>query len=190
MIAPYITALAALLGSIPALLGVLITARTQTANQKLNNQTQAKLAQDKARNDALTAQRETTLSNLAVAHKILSQIAREFSVTGLDIMWTASMPVDEFNKKYLLLCEKADELLMIVDFHAQAASEVAHELYGQMNMFWGNFKNLLYQTEKGKTPNELQHVLSQTHEAARQIGDRARVAKYRLSDVFKNQIPN
>ncbi|MGS1020572.1 hypothetical protein [Burkholderia glumae] len=79
---------------------------------------------------------------------------------------------------------------MIVDFHAPAAPEAAHELYGQMNMFWGNFKNLLYQTEKRKTPSELQHAPGQTHETTRQIGERARVEKYRLSDVFENQIPN
>ncbi len=181
----YITVLVALAGAVSTLLGVLITSRTQIANQRLNNAFQVELAREKARNDAWAAAGQSAAAQLAIAHKNLSQIAREFSLTGLDIMWTASMPVAEFNAKYLSLCEKADELLMIVDFHAPEASAAAREVYGQMNMFWGSFKNILYQTEKGKTPNELSSQLGGAHDAAKLIGAKAIFAKACLSEAFQ-----
>lgn len=181
----YMTALVALAGAVSTLLGVLITSRTQVANQRLNNEFQIELAREKARSDAWAVASQSAAAQLAIAHKNLSQIAREFSLTGLDIMWTASMPVAEFNAKYLSLCEKADELLMIVDFHAPDASAAAREVYGQMNMFWGSFKNILYQTEKGKTPGELSSQLGAAHNAAKLIGEKAVFAKARLSETFQ-----
>lgn len=186
----YMTALVAFAGAVSTLLGVLITSRTQIANQKLNNEFQVDLATVKARNDAWAAANQSAATQLGIAHKNLSQIAREFSLTGLDIMWTASMPVTEFNAKYLSLCEKADELLMIVDFHAPDASTAAREVYGQMNMFWGSFKNILYQTEKGKTPSQLSSQLGASHNAAKLIGEKAVFAKTRLSETFREHLAN
>ncbi|MFL6643641.1 MAG: hypothetical protein ACJ8GM_04880 [Paraburkholderia fungorum] len=186
----YMTVLVALAGAFSTLLGVLITTRTQIANQKLNNEFQVELAREKARSDAGAAASQSAVVQLAIAHKNLSQIAREFSLTGLDIMWTASMPVAEFNTKYLSLCEKADELLMIVDFHAPDASAAAREVYGQMNMFWGSFKNILYQTEQGKTPSQLSSQLGAAHDAAKLIGEKAVFAKARLSETFQEYFVN
>lgn len=183
----YITVLVALAGAVSTLLGVLITSRTQIANQRLNNEFQIKLAREKARHDVKVATSESAAAQLSIAHKNLSQIAREFSLTGLDIMWTASMPVAEFNAKYLSLCEKADDLLMIVDFLAPEASTAAHEVYRQMNMFWGSFKNILYQSEKGKTPDQLSPQLQDAHKAAKLIGEKAIFAKNRLSQTFQGQ---
>jgi len=184
----YLTLLVALAGAVSTLLGVLITSRTQIANQKINNEFQVALAREKVKSDASVAASQTAAAQLAIAHKYLSQIAREFSLTGLDIMWTASMPVAEFNIKYLALCEKADELLMIVDFHAPEAATASREVYGQMNMFWGSFKNILYQTEKGKRPHELSSQLGAAHDAAKLIGEKAVFAKTSLAETFRDNI--
>ncbi|MCK4131784.1 hypothetical protein QN078_05155 [Ralstonia nicotianae] len=182
----YLTAFVGLAGAISALLGVSITSRTQITNQKVNNQFQLALAREKARNDLQTKSNETAAAQLAIAHKLLSHIAREFSVTGLNIMWTASMSVDDFNEKYMTLCEKADELRMIVDFYVPEASEVCGKINGQMSIFLGNFGNVLYLTAAGKKVDYKTSCFQQAHEAAREIEEKAVLAKNRLSQCFKS----
>jgi hypothetical protein len=183
----YLTAFVGLAGAVSTILGVSITSRTQIANQKINSYSQIELAREKARYDALKLANESAAAQLAIAHKLLSFIGREFSVTGLNIMWTATMSVDEFNAKYMTLCEKADELLMIVDFHASDASEVCREIYGQMNMFWGNFGNVLHLTASGKTVDHNTHCFRQAHDAARKIGEKSVLAKSILRRSYESR---
>ncbi len=128
---------------------------------------------------------ENAATQLAIAHKLLSHIAREFSMTGLNIMWTASMSVNDFNAKYMSLCEKSDELRMIVDFHAPEASEVCGKIDGQMSMFWGNFGNVLHLTAAGKKVDHNTPCFQEAHEAAQKIGEKAVFAKSRLQQRFK-----
>jgi hypothetical protein len=71
------------------------------------------------------------------------------------------------------LCEHADELLMIVDFHSPEASEICRKIYGQMNMFWGNFGNVLHLTAAGKKAGHNTPCFRQAHDAAREIGEKA-----------------
>lgn len=183
----YLTAFVGLVGAVSTLLGVSITSRTQANNQKINNELQVTLAKEKARGELLTMSSEVAATQLAIAHKHLSFIAREFSITGLNIMWTASMSVEHFNAKYMSLCEKADELRMIVDFHAPEASEVCEKIYGQMNIFWGSFQNVLHLTAAGKKVDHTTSCFQQAHEAAREIGEKAGFAKSRLQDCFQSR---
>ncbi|WP_412023479.1 hypothetical protein [Burkholderia cepacia] len=176
----YLTAFAGVAGAILALVGVFITSRTQTINLDINNQFQLALAKEKSRIDLLTKSNEAAAIQLATAHKLLSHIARELSITGLNIMWSTSMSVDEFNGKYFSLCEKADEIRMIVDFHAPEASEACGEMYGQMNIFWGNFRQVLHLTEMSEKVDHNTPCFQKAHEAAMEIGKKAAFAKSRL----------
>lgn len=182
----YLTGIVGLAGALSTLLGVAITSHTQVANQTINNEFQLALAQQKAQDDHLAKFSETAAAQLAIAHKLLSYIGREFSVTGLNIMWTKTMSVDDFNAKYMALCEKADELLMVVDFHAPEASERCREIYGQMNLFWGNFGNVLYLTAAGKKVDHDTDCFRQAHDAAREIGEKSVFAKSILRRTFES----
>ncbi|MGF6642430.1 hypothetical protein [Paraburkholderia sp. GAS82] len=182
----YLTALVGLAGAVSTFFGVSITSRTQIANQKINNQFQLALAQEKARSELLAKAKETGAAQLATAHKLLSHISREFSVTGLNIMWTASMSVDDFNAKYMSLCERADELLMIVDFHAPEASEICRKIYGEMNMFWGNFGNVLHLTAAGTKVDHNTPCFRLAHDAAREIGEKSVFAQSNLRRNFES----
>lgn len=183
----YLTAFVGLVGAVSTILGVSITSRTQIANQKINSHFQIELVGEKARHDARKAANETAAAQLAIAHKLLSYIGREFSVTGLNIMWTATMSVDDFNAKYMTLCEKADELLMIVDFHAPEAAEVCRQIYGRMNMFWGNFGNVLHLTASGKIVDHNTHCFREAHDAAREIGEKSVFAKSTLRRCYESR---
>lgn len=132
------------------------------------------------------ASNEAAGSQLAHAHKLLSYLGREFSVTGLNIMWTATMSVDAFNAKYMALCEKADELLMIVDFHAPEASDACREIYGQMSMFRGNFGNVLHLTASGKTVDSNTHCFNEAHKAAMILGQKVGFAKSLVRQAYQS----
>jgi hypothetical protein len=86
----------------------------------------------------------------------------------------------------MALCEKADELLMIVDFHAPEASEVCRQIYGQMNMFWGSFGNVLHLTAAGEKVDHHTHCFRQAHDAAREIGEKSVSAKSALRLSFES----
>jgi hypothetical protein len=181
----YLTPIVALAGAVSTLLAVAIASRTQIANQRLSNEFQLGLSREKSRIDRLSKSSDAVTAHLASAHKLLSQISREFSITGLNVMWTASMPVDEFNSKYMSLCEKADELRMIVNFYAPDALGICEEIYGQMGIFRGNFANVLYLTESGKKVDHNTSCFQKAHEAAIEIGEKAAFAKNRLRDCFE-----
>ncbi|WP_261939510.1 hypothetical protein [Pandoraea sp. NE5] len=181
----YVTAFAGLVGAISTCICVAITARTQTRNQHFSNQFQLTLAQEKTRSDLMVKSRETAAIQLSIAHRLLSHIEREFSVTGFNIVWTASMSVDDFNIKYMALCERFDELQMIVDFYTPDASAVCEKLYGEMNMFWGNVQNVLYLTAEGREVDHKTSCLQKAHDAAIEIGRHAASVKHLLQQSFK-----
>lgn len=182
----YLTAFVGLTGSITTILGVFITSRTQIANQSFINRFQLELAREKSQHDAWRAANEAATSQLANAHKLLSFLGREFSVTGLNIMWTATMSVENFNAKYMALCEKADELLMIVDFHAPEASDACRDIYGQMSMFWGNFGNVLHLTASGKKVDSDTHCFKEAHKAATALGQKVGLAKSLVRQAYQS----
>jgi len=57
----------------------------------------------------------------------------------------------EYDQRYLELCNEFNRFRMILDFYASTLSNDADKMYGQMNMFWGAFKNVLYLTARGET---------------------------------------
>lgn len=185
MDAIYLTSLGTLAGATCSLLAVFITSRAQAATQRVSNLFQLELAREKSSAELASKSAETTVAHLATAHKLLSQIAREFSITGFNIMWTASMSVDEFNAKYMALCEKTDELRMIVAFYAPEASEICEKIYGQMGMFRGSFTNVLYLSHAGEKVDHNTSCFQKAHEVAMEIGEKVVFAKNRLRDSFE-----
>jgi len=185
MDAIYLTTLGTLAGAACSLLAVFITSKTQIANQQVGNRFQLELAREKSSFELASKSAETAAAHLATAHKLLSQIAREFSVTGFNIMWTASMSVDEFNAKYMALCEKADELRMIVDFYAPDAAEICEKIYNHMSAFRGSFTNVLYLFHAGEKVDSNLSCFQKAHDVAMEIDEKAAFAKNRLRDSFK-----
>ncbi|CAE6872407.1 hypothetical protein R70211_01357 [Paraburkholderia domus] len=103
-------------------------------------------------------------------------------------MREAAISKSEFDIKYKGLCEKVDELRMIVDFYATDATSICDEIYGKMNIFWGNFSNVLYLTENGKEVDHRDSCFQKAHEAAMEIGKKVELAKSRLRNSFRSHL--
>ncbi len=94
----------------------------------------------------------------------------------------------EFDEKYKLLCEKVDELRMIADFYAPEAARTCEEIYGHMNVFWGNFSTVLHLTQEGKAVDHRDDCFQKSHEAAIEIGKKVEFAKSRIKDSFRSHL--
>jgi hypothetical protein len=178
----YIPVVAAL----SALLGVLVTAHVQLRTQRSNQDFQLQNEWQRHAQERLDKEHAVQHDLFGVAHEILSAIEREFSITVLDIYWRANMPGAQYDQRYLEVCKDVDRLRRIVAFHAPSLSEDADSLYGQMNLFWGSFKQVLYLTERGEKVDHRSISLINAHEASSKVGNRAGSLKYRLADLVRN----
>ncbi|WP_186136733.1 hypothetical protein [Burkholderia gladioli] len=181
----YLTSFVGLAGTVTTLLGVLVANRTQLKNQRLNNQVQIELAREKTNSELTEKSRDATNFQLANAHKIISKINRELSLTGLNITQVASISIHDFNDKYMKLCENADDLMMIVDFYAPDASEDCRALSGQMSMFWGHYQAFLYRATSGDITSGAAHNIEETRKAAIKISEKSMQAKNNILKYMK-----
>jgi hypothetical protein len=118
---------------------------------------------------------------MADAHKALSIIAREFSVTAMVILWRSNMTDHEYDQRYLKASANMDELRAFAGLHEPSLVDDIEKLHGQMNMFWGNFKNVLYQTSLGQRIDHNSPSLTDAHAAAGEIGSAVLLVKRRIS---------
>lgn len=168
-----------------ALFGVALTSFFQVRTQRNNQQFQLALEASKRESDLREKDRATALERLARAHHQLSAIGREFSLTSLDIIWRAEMKDSEYDQRYLSVCEEVDELRAIAGLYETSLSEGVEKLYGQMNVFWGNFKNVLYLTARGEKVDHTTSCFQDAHAAATDIGSRALALKSQLGDLAR-----
>jgi len=168
-----------------ALIGVALTAGLQARSQTRNQQFQQYAESVKYRRDQFSKEQEQTLQRIMTAHKLLSRVAREFSITNLDILWRLEITDGEYDTRYLTACAEVDELRALIALYEPQLSENVEEIHGQMNLFWGNFKDVLYQTEKGNIVDHRTPSLVNAHAAAGQIGKTAAFVKSRLADRTK-----
>ena len=173
-----------------ALLGVAVNSSVQLRTLRSNQQFQLaletskqELEASKRRSDLREKEKALALERLAQAHRLLSTIGREFSLTSLDIIWRAEMKDSEYDQRYLSICEEVDELRVIAGLHESSISEDVEKLYGQMNIFWGNFKNVLRLTSLGKKADHRISGFEQAHAAATEIGSQAHALKFKLKEL-------
>lgn len=169
--------------ALSALLGVALTAYVQLRNQRVNQRFQLMSDAAKHERERTDRARADAIQRLADAHKLLSKIAREFSVTNLVILRGSKMTDSEYDLRYLLACGEMDELRAFAGLHEPSLTEEMDKLDGQMNIFWGNFKNVLYLAHKGERVDHTTSCLTSVHAAANEIGAKAAFLKDRLAHL-------
>lgn len=174
------TILAAIVAGACTLLGVALTARVQLRAQINEQRFRAESDSMRQRGALHEQQSAAALARLEQAHRLLCVIERDCSLTGLNIKWTSGMTPAEYDQRYLALCAEADTLRAIADFHEPSLIEGVNALYGQMNMFWGNFKNMLDMTAQGKSIDHMTPCHEEAHKAARKISELAIRLKFML----------
>jgi hypothetical protein len=183
MDAPLNTLLTSLVAGASALLGVALNSSMQLRTQRTNQQFQSALEAEKRKSEIREKEKALALERLAKAHRLLSTIGREFSLTNLTIIWRAEMKDSEYDQRYLAYCEEVDELRVIAGLFETTISEDVEKLYGQMNIFWGNFMNVLRLTSIGEKVDHNTSCFQIAHETASDIGGLVGAIKSRLTEL-------
>jgi hypothetical protein len=165
-----------------ALLGVALTSFIQFLTLKNNQEFQIALEASKRESELREKEKFLAFVRLAEAHRKLNIIGREFSLTSLNINWRAEMKDTEYDQRYLSVCEEVDELRVIISLYEPSLSEDVESLYGQMNIFWGNFNNILYLTSLGKKVDHTMSCFQNAHATAEGIGRQVRTLKFSLNE--------
>lgn len=122
-----VTLLTSIVTGASALLGVMLNSSLQLRTQQTNQQFQAALEAEKRKSETQERQKALALERLAKAHKLLSTIGREFSLTNFDILWRGDMKDSEYDQRYLSFCAEVDELRVIAGlFETTVSDEVEH----------------------------------------------------------------
>ncbi|MEO8389064.1 MAG: hypothetical protein ABI893_00285 [Polaromonas sp.] len=177
------TILISIVTALSALLGVALTAYLQLRSQRVTQHFQLTRDAAKHEREQVDQARGDAIRRLAEAHMLLSKIAREFSVTNLVILRGSKMTDSEYDLRYLLACGELDELRAFAGLHEPPLMEEIEKLNGQMNVFWGNFKNVLYLTHKGERVDHTTSCLTSAHAAANKIGAKVASIKDRLAHL-------
>lgn len=183
MISVELTVLPSIVTGVSVLCGVALTSFVQARNQRNTQQFQLTLEASKREHDLQEKETALVLERMAKAHRQLSVISREFSLTSLDIIWRAEMKDSEYDQRYLSICSEIDELRVIADLYETSLSEQTEKLYGQMNVFWGSFKNVLYLTARGEKVDHRTPCFQSAHAAATEIGRQASDLKSQLAKL-------
>lgn len=174
--------IAPVVAALSALGGVALTAYVQSRNQARNQTFLATSDSDKHLREQRTRDRQDSLNRLALMHKLVSKLQREFSITNLDILWRAKTTEEAYDNRYLAICGEADELRALAHLHEPAIHDEVERLHSQMNIFWGNFKNVLYQSLKGEEVDHRSSCLSEARAAAMEVGKLGEAVKRHLSE--------
>jgi hypothetical protein len=170
-----------ILTAVAALLGVGLTSFVQLKNQRSNQAFQQRNEEIKHQRERTARDSDATLQRLVAAHKLISKVAREFSITNVDVVWRSKVSDTEYDMRYLAACLEMDELRAFADLYEKSMSEDMEEMSNQMNIFWGNFKLALQQTASGKSVEEMIPCLTCTHDAATKIGRISFALKARIA---------
>jgi len=122
------------------------------------------------------------------AHIIASELAWEFSLTVLNIDWEAKMSLNEYDVKYKAQLHKCSRLQMLVDLYVPHLSEDVNKISGNMNMYWGNFRNVLSRTHQGVQANELGSVFDNAVKYTRLIPEQTHSLKYDISEFYRSKV--
>jgi hypothetical protein len=171
----------AILSALSVLLGIIVTGVIQARSLNQTQQFQLEIDKEKYEREQLSKHRDEVISWMLDAHKILSFISREFSITNIDILWRSEIPEKEYDQRYSDACSQLDIVKAFAGMFEPEISENLYKLSYQMIGFWENFQNLLYQTSQGKTPDQVGDILSMTHTTAREVGNLCSLVQNQLS---------
>lgn len=184
IITALIVSISALLGAVlGAVLGAFIQLRIMKASQSF----QLHFESGKRQMEFLEKEKEIRDQYLLKAHQSISMVARKFSLTSLDIEWRSGMTEKEYDKTYLDACAALDEARAICDLFLPDAAEPLEKIYGQMNIFWGSFKEVLRLSETGAPYPEKEKPHQEATHAAMEIARFAHTTKIQLSMLARTR---
>jgi lysyl-tRNA synthetase class II len=175
--------LSAIVAAIAAIAGGGVAAAIQMRLARINNSAQLELQSHRLQEDLVRTELESLKRQIVETHKAVSHISRNFSITALDIHWRAGMQEETFDQHYMAISESMDEIRAVADLYLPSVSGHIEAMHSEMNIFWGNFKELLRLSQLNEPYERQQPVHQKSIEAARAIASYAHRAKAKLTEL-------
>lgn len=141
--------------AIAAVFAAIFTAISTHINLRCSQSFQIRSEKTKHDREQAVRLKTEAIKRLEDAHKLLSKIAREFSIDNLVIQWDAMPTADVFDLDYLQSCSNLDDLRAIAAIHEPTLSKDIDTLRGQMSLYWFHLTNAFAQKRNGKSTGEI-----------------------------------
>ncbi|TPG84800.1 hypothetical protein [Pseudomonas mandelii] len=178
-----LTIVTSIIAPASALLGVALASRSQLRTVREAQAAQFHVETMKLNASVKEKHRAEVIANYIEVHKALSYLTREYSFTSMDIMVRAGISEEKFDRKYLISCERLDGARALVEMHFAEIFKPVDEIYAQMNIFWGNFKEALNKIKAEKAYAEYEAVIDKARQSSLAITECAQIAKRKLNGL-------
>jgi hypothetical protein len=175
-----VTVTTALIGSGSALLGIALGAIIQWRLAKQSHAFQFALEQARHQWDQEVRKQDEQKRILFNVHTAVNQVARDYSMTALEIVLRSEMTQKEFDQFYRESCSILDQARSLCDLHLPDVSMHMERLHGQMSNFWGNLREALRLGNEPDFADSRIRILEKVIDAAHDISSCADKAKNAL----------
>lgn len=161
--------LGVVVGSLIAYFSTKFSARAQVFSAEILAEKDMQIHRAKIQADAERWRQERMLEKLERAHQILCDISMSFSQTQMYFTDEDRISIDEFRQWYRTYCQKFHKSLSYVSFYLESEGDIMREIYGQMNIYWGEMEGMLVAHKEGKMDvkrERLQRALAASNEIA------------------------
>lgn len=125
------------------LVGAIISGSIVLLIARMNNRQQLKIESQKNNYDNKKIELSVKRERLEDAHKILSLVSRENSITVSYITSVDGTSLQEYHERYLKNCEIMDKVRMTTDLYFPDLRSATEQIYSLMNAFWGHQQSLI-----------------------------------------------
>ena len=160
-----------------------LNSRSTLKSIKINNDFQISRDERLFQKELEKIKLEQTRLDLLHVYKNLCLLQREFSLTSMNIDWEDNLHEQEYNKKYFKLCNSFDNSRAIIAISYPELLSEFDDIYGKMNIYWGNFNNLLRKNRLDKSYESQYSWHQETFEASQEIVRKIQEVKHLLSQI-------
>lgn len=157
-----------------------VTYKTTQSNQNFQLELEHQKHQREQVEKELTEQKRMLLE----IYQLLSKISREFSLTGINIKQEAQITAEQYDAAYSETCASCDLISAYCDLFFPDLSRDIDRICGEMNIFWGIFKNYLYLWKTQADHKLKQSKMDELVTIANKIDKHIGTVKYQLSSIM------
>lgn len=159
-----------------------LSTRTQLRIAEIQVKKDLRIHRERIHADAQGRRENRMLERLESAHQILAEVSMAFSITGMYFTDENKISVDQFREWYLGYCRKVESILSYVNFYLPEASKLMDDLYGRMNVYWGEMEGMIIAHKEGKTDLR-DDRRDRAYEASRQITDKSHAIRHLIEQA-------
>ena len=194
-------------GAVGAVISTSISAFVAYKTTQSNQNFQLEMEHQKHQREQIEKNLTEQKRMLLEIHQLLSKVSHEFSVTNINmithklsnrISQNYSFPkniatierevqitAEQYDATYSEICASCDLISAYCDLFFPDLSRNIYDICGEMNMFWGTFKDHLHFLKIQADQELKQSKMNELVTIANKINEHIGTAKYRLSSIME-----